>query len=107
MAGGMGWYPLRSYLTTWETGAFDPRSQVVQFGHRLASGEIGLKHSGQIAGSPSAAGGLTLAMSAFIGLMTRKKMTRAMIRKAMRELMNAPYRNSLLLTVNVSAEKSG
>jgi hypothetical protein len=56
----------------------------------LASGEIALKHSGQIAGSPSAADGPTLAVSAFIGLMIRKKMTRAMIRNEMRELMNAP-----------------
>jgi hypothetical protein len=43
-----------------------------------------------MAGSGSGAGGTTLAMSAFTGLTMRKKMTSAMIRKEMRELINAP-----------------
>ena len=79
----MAWasIPCLARLRGQETGAFGPRSHVVQFGHRLASGEIGLKHSGQIAVSASAAGGATLAMRAFIGLMMKKKTTRAMIRK--------------------------
>jgi hypothetical protein len=50
----------------------DPRSQVVPFGHRLASMEIPLKHSGQSANQASATSGVARTMSMFIGLTIRK-----------------------------------
>jgi hypothetical protein len=50
----------------------DPRSQVVPFGHRLASMEIPLKHSGQSANQAPSASGVARAMSMFIGLTIRK-----------------------------------
>jgi hypothetical protein len=70
----------------------DPRSQVVPFGHRLASMEIPLKHSGQSANQAPSASGVARAMSMFIGLTIRKLTTRAMIRlkPSTRSLMPVP-----------------
>ena len=47
----VAWVGIPPALPALGNGRVGPRSQVVQFGHRLASGEIGPKHSGQIAGS--------------------------------------------------------
>ena len=63
----------------------------VQNAHRVAAMGMSLRHSGQARVSTSTAvSGWKRFMSRLTGLMTKKKMTAAMMRNAISALMNAP-----------------
>jgi hypothetical protein len=68
----MGFHPREARSGGQETATFGPRSQLVQFGHRLASKEISGKHSGQSAGLAPSTSGVARAASMFIGLTIKK-----------------------------------
>src|SRR5581483_2191434 len=76
---------------------------------RRASMGISLRHSGHflVVGSAGAGAFLIRDASEFTGVTTKKYTAAATNRNAMAALMKSPIANTLLLTVNLMAEKSG
>src|SRR5207249_3648006 len=80
----------------------------VQKAQRRASMGISLRHSGHFLVVGSIGGCLRAReTSALTGVTTKKYTAAATSRKARAALMKSPYRKVLLLTVKLSAEKSG